>query len=66
MKYPEKIDLHLHTTVSDGTDSPQEILEQVRGAGIELFSITDHDDFEGGLVIKDILTEEDPKFLTGI
>ena len=66
MKYPEKIDLHLHTTVSDGTDSPKEILEQVRGAGIELFSITDHDDFEGGLAIKDILTEEDPKFLTGI
>lgn len=66
MKYPEKIDLHLHTNVSDGTDSPNEILEQVRRAGIELFSITDHDDFEGGLVIKDILTEEDPKFLTGI
>ncbi len=66
MKYPENIDLHLHTTVSDGTDSPEEILEQVRRAGIELFSITDHDDFKGSLVIRDILTEEDPKLLTGI
>ena len=66
MKYPEKIDLHLHTNISDGTDSPKEILEQVRRAGIQLFSITDHDDFKGGLDIREILTEEDPKFLTGI
>ena len=66
MNYPEKIDLHMHTTVSDGTDSPKEILAQVREAGIELFSITDHDDFKGCLVIRDILTDQDPKFLTGI
>ena len=66
MEYPEKIDLHMHTTVSDGTDSPEEILEQVRGAGIELFSITDHDDFKGSLIVRDILTAEDPMFMTGI
>ena len=29
----KKIDLHMHTTVSDGTDTPEEILECVRKAG---------------------------------
>lgn len=37
------IDLHTHTTFSDGTDTPEEIYELVKEAGIELFSITDHD-----------------------
>ena len=27
------IDLHMHTTVSDGTDTPEEILARVREAG---------------------------------
>ena len=43
MKKIEKIDLHMHTTVSDGTDTPEEILSRVRDAGIRLFSVTDHD-----------------------
>jgi predicted metal-dependent phosphoesterase TrpH len=38
-----KIDLHMHTTVSDGTDAPGEIVARVREAGIGLFSVTDHD-----------------------
>ena len=29
MRYPEKIDLHMHTTVSDGTDTPLELAEKV-------------------------------------
>jgi len=41
------IDLHMHTTVSDGTDTPEEIVERVKAAGIDLFSITDHDDIQG-------------------
>ena len=35
MKSPEIIDMHMHTTVSDGTDSPLKILENVKAAGIE-------------------------------
>ena len=37
------IDLHMHSIVSDGTDSPEELLARVRQAGIGLFSVTDHD-----------------------
>ena len=65
MKYHTRIDLHMHTTVSDGTDTPEEILVRVREAGIGLFSVTDHDAVKAGRIIPPLLTEEDPAFLTG-
>ena len=59
------IDLHLHTNVSDGTDTPVELLENVKKAGIELFAITDHDDVKGNLMVSRVLTDFDPKFIPG-
>ena len=61
----EKIDLHMHTTVSDGTDTPEEILDKVRAAGLDLFSVTDHDAVAGCISIIEKLKPEDPGFITG-
>lgn len=61
-----RIDLHMHTTVSDGTDTPEEILRRVREAGISLFSVTDHDDIKGGSIIRSLRSESDPRFITGV
>ena len=66
MPNPEKIDFHMHSTVSDGTDSPEELLALVRDAGITLFSLTDHDAVKGSLLIQKIRKEDDPRFLTGV
>jgi len=41
------IDLHLHTTASDGSLSPSELVVQARAAGLSIFSITDHDTTAG-------------------
>ncbi len=42
------IDLHIHSTVSDGTDSPKEIVEKIsRKDGIKIFALTDHDTIAG-------------------
>ena len=60
------IDLHMHTTVSDGTDTPEELLSHVREAGIGLFAVTDHDGFLGCGIIRSLLTADDPVFLTGV
>ena len=60
-----KIDLHMHTLISDGTDSPPEILEKVKETGIELFSVTDHDAVMASAIIKDIRREDDPLFISG-
>lgn len=37
-----KGNLHLHTTASDGTVTPQEAVELYQGAGYDFLSITDH------------------------
>lgn len=60
------VDLHMHSTVSDGTDSPAELLEQVKKAGIGLFSLTDHDAIRGCGEIRSLLKPGDPRFVPGV
>ena len=66
MEYPGKIDLHIHSTLSDGTDTPEELLALARDAGLSLFSLTDHDAIKGSLLIRRKRKEGDPMFLTGV
>jgi predicted metal-dependent phosphoesterase TrpH len=41
------LDLHLHTTASDGTMSPAELVRYAKGKGLRVIAITDHDTIEG-------------------
>jgi predicted metal-dependent phosphoesterase TrpH len=41
------IDLHVHTTASDGTMSPVEIVSYAKKKGLRAIAITDHDTIEG-------------------
>ena len=41
------IDLHTHTTCSDGTDSPRELVNKAIVKGLEVLGITDHDTTTG-------------------
>ena len=41
------IDLHTHTTCSDGTDSPFALVRQALAAGVTTLAITDHDSTAG-------------------
>ena len=38
-----RADLHIHTTASDGTWDPSQVVEAVCAAGIGVFAISDHD-----------------------
>jgi len=42
-----KIDLHLHSTASDGRFSSQELISMAASSGLEAIAITDHDSVEG-------------------
>ena len=42
-----KFDLHLHTTASDGTDTPAELVSHAWEQGFELLAVTDHDTVSG-------------------
>ena len=41
------IDLHTHTTCSDGTDSPRELVNKAIAQGLEVLGISDHDTTSG-------------------
>lgn len=60
------VDMHMHSTESDGTDTPEELLEKVRAEGISLFSLTDHDAVEGCRHIRPLLRKGDPEFVNGV
>lgn len=38
-----KADLHFHTTLSDGRDRPEQVLENLVSSGVEFATLTDHD-----------------------
>jgi len=42
-----KIDLHTHSTYSDGTDKPSELINKALAAGITIIGLTDHDSISG-------------------
>ena len=41
------IDLHTHSSISDGTDSPTRLVMRAAGVGLDVISLTDHDTFDG-------------------
>ena len=38
-----KVDLHIHSTASDGTWTPQDLVDAAVGAGLGIIAVTDHD-----------------------
>jgi predicted metal-dependent phosphoesterase TrpH len=62
----DHIDLHLHTTLSDGVLTPSQLLDEVRARGLAAFAIADHDTIEGYLELRPLLQETDPELVTGL
>lgn len=42
-----RIDLHTHSTASDGTDTPTQLIERAAAEGLDVIAITDHDTTAG-------------------
>jgi predicted metal-dependent phosphoesterase TrpH len=42
-----RIDLHTHSTASDGTDTPAELVRKAAAAGLDVIALTDHDTTRG-------------------
>jgi len=51
------IELHLHTTASDGRDTPQQILEKAKQRGLTTLAFTDHGNFAGVKQALELKTE---------
>jgi predicted metal-dependent phosphoesterase TrpH len=49
-----KVDLHIHSTASDGRFSPEEIVRKAVELGLEVIALADHDSVDGiGLALKE-------------
>lgn len=42
-----RIDLHTHSSISDGTDLPEILVRNAAAAGLDVIALTDHDTFDG-------------------
>lgn len=41
------VDLHTHSTYSDGSDTPAELIAKAKGANLDAVALTDHDNLDG-------------------
>lgn len=58
-------DLHCHSVVSDGTLTPEELAARAAANGVELWSLTDHDEIGGQHRAADAAKANGIKYLTG-
>lgn len=42
-----RIDLHTHSLVSDGTDTPTQLVQKAAAEGLDVIALSDHDTFDG-------------------
>ena len=60
------VDLHMHTTASDGLLSPSVLVERAFDLGIKILSVTDHDTMAGIDEASGEAIDRGMKFLPGI
>lgn len=61
-----KIDLHNHTTYSDGVFSPKQLIEIAQKQGVDIFALTDHDSVFGCDEIQAYAKEVGQKVISGM
>jgi len=60
------IDLHTHSTASDGTFSPEELIYLAKKEGLQALALTDHDTIDGLKSAYQTAKEENLPFLCGV
>ena len=60
------IDLHSHSTMSDGSDSPEELMAKAEKGGLRGIALTDHDSIQGIDIAKREAEERGIEFLIGV
>jgi predicted metal-dependent phosphoesterase TrpH len=59
-------DLHCHSVVSDGTLSPEDLAARAKAHGVELWSLTDHDEIGGQARALAAAKAQGMHYLTGV
>lgn len=59
-------DLHCHSTISDGTLTPTQLVERAAGRGVTLLALTDHDDTDGLAEARAAAKRHEIEFIDGV
>jgi len=60
------VDLHLHTTASDGRCTPEDLVDRCAQVGLRVISVTDHDTRAGEAAARARAVERGIEFISGI
>jgi len=60
------IDLHCHSTISDGVLPPADLVRHAHGRGIRILSLTDHDDLGGLEEAREVAESLGMHFINGV
>lgn len=63
---PATIDLHCHSTISDGLFSPEELVAHAHKQGVKLLALTDHDDLGGLVTARKTAEQLGMQFVNGV
>jgi len=61
-----KVDLHIHTTISDGLSTPGEVLEIACSKQLSAIAICDHDNYAGYFTATEQRHKNDPEVIPGV
>lgn len=61
-----RLDLHIHTNASDGTWTPEELIDEVIKSDLKFISITDHDTIGNVKTVKKLSKERNLLFIEGV
>ena len=59
------IDLHTHSTASDGTDSPSTVVNKASALGLDAIALTDHDTLDGLAEAEEAASKQGLLFVRG-
>lgn len=63
---PVAIDLHCHSTISDGLLSPQDLVAHAVSRGVKVLALTDHDDVSGLQAAREAALQHGIAFINGV
>ncbi len=60
------IDLHCHSTISDGLLTPEQLVERAASRGVRTLALTDHDDIAGLAAARETAKAKNITFVSGV
>lgn len=60
------VDLHTHTLISDGTFSPEQLVQAAVDLKIHMLAVTDHDTMDGLISANKYAQDHDIKIISGV